>query len=154
MDDALQDHFAPKNTCYGCGPSNPDGFQIKSHVKGDRVVAQYHPKPHHRAFPNVLCGGVIGTLLDCHCAWAGSWFYHVEHPDEEFPSVVTAFYGISLKRPCPMDRPLLIEAHLEALAGRKINVAGVIRDEDTVFAACEGRFVAVKPGHPAYGCWR
>ena len=32
---ALQDRFAPQSRCFGCGPANPQGLQIKSHVAED-----------------------------------------------------------------------------------------------------------------------
>jgi hypothetical protein len=31
--------------------------------------------PNHEAFPGVLNGGIIGTLLDCHCNWTAA--YHL-----------------------------------------------------------------------------
>ena len=63
---SLQDTYAPHNACFGCGAANEQGLRIKSHVEGDEVVARWRPEPHHQAFPGVLNGGIIGTLLDCH----------------------------------------------------------------------------------------
>ena len=30
---------------------------------------KFMPEPHHQAFPGMVNGGIIGTLLDCH-NWA------------------------------------------------------------------------------------
>ena len=73
---SLQDKFGPKNMCFGCGPSNEKGLQIKSHVSDRQVISSWTPKPEHEAFPQVLCGGIIGTILDCHANWAGAWYIY------------------------------------------------------------------------------
>ena len=39
------------------------------------MVADWQPEPHHQAFTSVLNGGIIGTLLDCHCNWTAA--YHL-----------------------------------------------------------------------------
>jgi hypothetical protein len=67
---SLQETYAPANECFGCGPANPKGLQIRSFEQGDEVVAEWTPQKHHEAFPGVLNGGIIGALLDCHCNWA------------------------------------------------------------------------------------
>ena len=60
---SLQDTYAPNNECFGCGPANKQGLQIKSFVEGDEVVATWQPAPYHHAFANILNGGIIGALL-------------------------------------------------------------------------------------------
>jgi hypothetical protein len=70
---SLQERYAPSLRCFGCGPANPEGLHVRSFVGGDGVlVATWRAGPHHEAFPGVLNGGIIGTLLDCHCNWAAS----------------------------------------------------------------------------------
>ena len=63
---AIQDHI-PHNHCYGCGPENPEGLQIKSYWDGDETVAVLHPRPYHTAIPGYVYGGLIASLIDCHC---------------------------------------------------------------------------------------
>jgi acyl-coenzyme A thioesterase PaaI-like protein len=64
---AFQDHFE-QNLCFGCGATNPDGLHLKSRWKGDEAVATFQPRPYHMAGPtHVLNGGIIGTIIDCHC---------------------------------------------------------------------------------------
>ena len=37
-------------------------------VGGDEAVSTFTPQPFHMAGPtNVLNGGIIGTVIDCHC---------------------------------------------------------------------------------------
>ena len=69
---SVQETYAPHNRCFGCGPSNPKGLQIRSFRQGDELVASWNPEEHHEAFPGMLNGGIIGSLLDCHankCKW-------------------------------------------------------------------------------------
>ena len=70
---SLQERYAPDNACFGCGPANPHGLHVRSFVEGDEVVARWQPEPHHLAFSNILNGGIIGALLDCHSNWTATW---------------------------------------------------------------------------------
>src|SRR4030095_893332 len=74
-DKSLQEKYAPNNACWGCGPANPDGLHIRSFPKNGEVVAQWKPEKKYEAFEGVLNGGIIGTLLDCHCNWTAA--YHL-----------------------------------------------------------------------------
>ena len=69
---SVQERFAPRNACFGCGPSNPKGLRIRSFKEGDHLVARWRPEEHHQAFPGVLNGGIVGALLDCHSNWAAT----------------------------------------------------------------------------------
>src|SRR5262245_44941430 len=98
---SLQETYAPANACFGCGPANPKGLRIRSFAQGDEVVAEWKPEPYHEAFPGVLNGGIIGTLLDCHCNWAAVWHLMQRNNMDHAPCTVTADYYIKLMRPTP-----------------------------------------------------
>ena len=58
---SLQEKYAPKNMCFGCGVANPDGLHIRSFLKdsdesraGDEVVAEWKPEKKYEAFEGVL----------------------------------------------------------------------------------------------------
>ncbi len=87
---ALQDQYAPKSICFGCGPANEKGLRIKSRVEGDEVVADFTPEPFHHAFPNVLNGGIIGALLDCHSNWTAAYYLMRAAGESAPPCTVTA----------------------------------------------------------------
>ena len=99
MTQSLQDHYAPNNSCFGCGPANPDGLGIKSFVDGDEIVCTWQPQTMHQAFPGVLNGGIIGALLDCHCNWAAAYHQMLAQGVAVPPCTVTAEYSIKLRRP-------------------------------------------------------
>ena len=69
---SVQELYAPASRCFGCGPSNPEGLQIASHREGEELVARFTTQPHHLAFPGMVNGGILGSLLDCHANWAAA----------------------------------------------------------------------------------
>lgn len=154
VDAAVQDKFAPHGTCFGCGPANPKGLRIKSHVEGETLVARWRPEPHHQAFPGVLNGGICGALLDCHSNWCAIATLMKEHKiKDEAPSTVTAEFHVKLKRPTPTDQELTLVAWPVEVKGGAVTVEAELRAGEKVTATCRGVFVAVKPGHPAYHRW-
>src|SRR4030095_7125165 len=100
---SLQEKYAPKNVCFGCGAANPDGLHIRSCVKNDEVVAEWKPEKKYEAFKGVLNGGIIGTLLDCHCNWTAAYHLMKRARDDRPPCTVTAEYAIKLLRPTPSN---------------------------------------------------
>lgn len=150
---SLQETYAPNSTCYGCGPANPKGLHVRSFVEGEEVVAEWQPEPHHEAFPGALNGGVIGTLLDCHCNWAAAYHLMRVQGLERPPATVTAEYHIRLLRPTPTDAPVQLRARAVQVEGNRVVVEGELRAKGQVCATCRGVFVAVPPEHPAYHRW-
>ncbi len=153
MPQSLQDKYAPASICFGCGPANPKGLHIKSYAQGDEVVAEWMPEPQHEAFPGMLNGGIIGTLLDCHCNWTAAWYLMKKTGAHAPPCTVTAEYAISLKRPTPMDRPIELRARVVSSVDDRAVVEGELIAGGKLCDTCRGTFVAVKPGHPAYHRW-
>ena len=150
----MQERYAPANACWGCGPANPDGLRIRSFARGDEVVAEWMPEQKYEAFPGVLNGGIIGTLLDCHCNWTASWYLmrEVFHQDSP-PCTVTADYAIKLLRPTPTNGPVFLAAKVVEATGDRATVEGTLTAGGKVCATCRGTFVAVQEGHPAYHRW-
>ena len=150
---SLQERYAPHNACFGCGPANPDGLHVRSFVAGDTVVAQWRPAAHHEAFPGVLNGGIIGTLLDCHCNWTAAWHLMQRAGADHPPCTVTADYHIRLQRPTPTDVSLMLRARVSEASDSRAVIEGELLAGDRLCATCRGTFVAVEPGHPAWHRW-
>src|SRR6266536_3299384 len=150
---SLQEKYAPKNACWGCGPANPAGLRVRSFPENGEVVAQWKPQKKYEAFPGVLNGGIIGTLLDCHCNWTAA--YHLMKRDvaDHPPCTVTADYAINLLRPTPTDGLLRLVARVIEMKDNRAIVEGELVADGKVTATCSGTFVAVEPGHPAYHRW-
>ena len=120
---AFQDQGAT-TLCYGCGPANGQGLQVKSRWDGEEAVCTWTAQPHHSGGTReVVNGGVIATLLDCHSLnLAIARAYQDEkRPIGSAPRVffVTANMNISYRRPAPLGKPLELRASIRKLEGRK-----------------------------------
>lgn len=155
---SLQEQFAPASICFGCGPANADGLHVRSFAREDEqgeleVVADWTPGPQHQAFPGILNGGIIGTLLDCHCNWTAACFLMRRAAAERPECTVTADYAIRLRKPTPVAGPVHLSATVVESSADRATVEGKLSVDGVVCATCRGTFVAVQPGHPAYHRW-
>ncbi|PWT93901.1 MAG: PaaI family thioesterase [Acidobacteria bacterium] len=150
---SLQETYAPNNTCFGCGPANAKGLHIRSFVQGDEIVADWTPQPQYEAYPGMLNGGIIGSLLDCHSNWTAAYHLMKKAGADHPPCTVTAEYSIKLFRPTPTDGPVHLSAKVVESKEDRAIVEATLSAKDKVCASCRGTFVAVKPGHPAYHRW-
>jgi acyl-coenzyme A thioesterase PaaI-like protein len=153
MELSLQEKYAAHNQCFGCGPANEKGLRIRSFVKTDEVIADWQAQPFHEAFPGILNGGIIGTLLDCHSNWSAAYFLMQQAKASTPPCTVTAFFNITLKRPTPSKQPVHLKATVKELKEDRALIQAGLYSDDKLCATCEGLFVAVKEGHPAYHRW-
>lgn len=115
----LQDQLPeshPARVCFGCGADNTSGLQIKSYMHGDTAVCRFYPASHHTAFPGVLNGGIVATLLDCHGIWSAVGYYNSRHLDSEVKRPETMFVTrkmtVEYLRPTPMDAELLLKGQV------------------------------------------
>ncbi|MEP6956835.1 MAG: PaaI family thioesterase [Chthoniobacterales bacterium] len=150
---SLQEQYAPNNACFGCGPANADGVHVRSFARGEEVIAEWIPQKKYEAFPGVLNGGIIGTLLDCHCNWAAAWYLMQRAGDDHPPCTVTADYAIKLLRPTPTDGPVMLSARMIEATADRATIEGTLTARGKACATCRGTFVAVKEGHPAFHRW-
>ena len=150
---SLQETYAPRSICFGCGPANEKGLHIRSFARGDKMVAEWQPEPQYEAFPGVLNGGIIGTLLDCHCNWTAARHLMQQSGADHPPCTVTGDYSIKLLRPTPTTGKIELVARVRESKEDRAVVEGELIAQGKVCATCRGTFVAVKPGHPAYHRW-
>jgi len=112
------------NHCWGCGSLNAYGLQIKSHWSGHEAVCTWDPKPYHTAGPkHVLNGGIIATVIDCHCiCTAIAAAYRAEGRKIGMEPTIwyaTGSLQVTYRRPTPADRPVLLRARIEESKQRK-----------------------------------
>lgn len=121
---AIQDRLFPDARCFGCGPANAEGLQLKSHPADDGlVVATFTPWPQHDNGVGFLNGGIIATLLDCH---SGAAVFH--HADlrgvQALPgaalSFVTAGIDVRYLRPSPLDAAVELIAEVGDISGDSV----------------------------------
>jgi len=144
---AIQD-LLPHNHCYGCGPDNPKGMQIKSHWHGDEAVCVYTPRPEQCAGPTqYLYGGTIASLIDCHSISTAVFnYYRLEgrEPGDDGEEIwcVTGRLSVDYLAPTPIDRDVSLRARVEECAERKTIVSCRFYSGDTQTAL--GSVVAVR----------
>ena len=128
--------------CYGCGPANEQGLQVKSRWDGEDAVGTWTAEPHHcGGTREVVNGGVIATLLDCHSmnlaiarAYRDEW-----RPIGSAPRVffVTANMNINYRRPTPLGKPLELRASIRKVQGRKTFLTCTLSCERQVCAEAD-----------------
>ena len=144
---AFQDQI-PGNHCFGCGPSNPQGLQIKSFWQGDdEALCRFLPAAHHCSGPKrYLNGGITSTLMDCHSvctATAKAYQLAGRHIGRgELITYVTGNMDISYCAPVPIDVEVRVVARITEVYPRKMVVDCDLWSGDTLCAT--GKVLAVK----------
>jgi len=144
---AFQEYYPPSlRCCYGCGPDNEHGLRIRSFWQGSEAVAVFQPEPYHLAFPGYVYGGLIASLIDCHCvgtAAAAAYLYEGRAPGSA-PAIryVTGSLQIDYKKPTPLGPPLEIRATVIEQGSRKTILQAAVLVDSTQTAS--GRVVAVR----------
>ena len=79
-----------------------------------------------KLFEGVLNGGVIGTLLDCHCNWTAAYHLMKHAKEDHPPCTVTAEYSIKLLRPTPTNASVFLSAKVVDLTDDRATVEGAL----------------------------
>jgi acyl-coenzyme A thioesterase PaaI-like protein len=144
---AFQDYY-PDNLsfCYGCGRLNKQGLQIKSYWDGDDGVCEFAPRPYHTAVPGYVYGGLIASLIDCHCTGTASAaaYRAAGRPMGSDPPFrfVTASLHVNYLHPTPIGVPLSVRARVKEMKGRKVVLSATLSAKGEVCA--EGEAVVVQ----------
>ncbi len=144
---AFQDYYPDDYSyCYGCGRLNDDGLKVRSFWDGEETVAHYTPKPYHIAAPGFVYGGLLASLIDCHCTGtaAAATYRNEGRPMESHPPLrfVTASLKVDYVRPTPLGVPLEIRGKIREVRGRKVTVEARVIAEGEV--CVRGEVVAVQ----------
>lgn len=145
---AFQDYYPDHlSWCYGCGRLNAHGLQIKSYwEEAQTAICAFTPRPYHTAVPGFVYGGLIASLVDCHCTGtAAAAMYRLEGRamDTEPPyRFVTGALHVDYLRPTPLDGPLTIRARVTEIKGRKVVLQAEVSAAGQVCA--RGQVVAVQ----------
>ena len=146
---SLQDSAAPEGVCFGCGTSNVHGLHVKSFWHGDgvHVIAEHLPDAKYCGWPDLVYGGLIAMLVDCHSNWTAMAFHYRAQQREvdSLPRIncVTGNLGIKFIKPTPMGVPLTLRARVEGEVGRKSRVICEVYAGDVLTAVGDSIFVRV-----------
>ena len=144
---AFQD-FYPDNVahCYGCGRLNAQGHQIKTKWDGEETVTYFTPRPEHTAIPGFVYGGLLASLIDCHCTGtAAAAMYRAENRSlDSLPAFrfVTGSLHVDYLKPTPLGPTLEIRGRIKEIKGRKVIVEATVLANG--IATARGEVVAVQ----------
>jgi len=138
----------PNNHCFGCGKENQDGLQIKSYWVGENESeCVFSPSSHHSAGPmHYLNGGVISTIIDCHCvctAIAKGYQMHGRDIGQgEMIWFATGKLEVSFLKPVSIDKKVVLKATIIEAKETKITLQCQLISNHEVCA--ESHVIAVK----------
>lgn len=81
--------------CFACGRANPDGLQLPIRATGQGVELDWAVPAKFQGWEGIVHGGIVATILDELCAWAGT---------DAGESVVTAELIVRWRKPLQVDR--------------------------------------------------
>ncbi len=147
---AFQDVFTGSMShCWGCGSHNAHGLQIKSYwaENGEETICTWQPQEYHTAaWPDILSGGIIASLIDCHSMCTAMMVAHraegVEWSSEPSIIYITASLQVKYLKPTPMTYPVTLRAHVTEQTARKMVVQCSVFSQDEECA--RGEVVGVR----------
>jgi acyl-coenzyme A thioesterase PaaI-like protein len=141
--DYYPEHFAQ---CFGCGPLNEHGHQIKTYWDGEESVSHFLPEPYHTALPGYVYGGLIASLIDCHSTGtAAAAAYRAEGrlmDTEPAFRFLTASLKVDYLKPTPLGVELEVRGKVKEIKGRKVVIESTVSARGVVTA--RGEVVAVQ----------
>lgn len=147
---AFQDYYPDDYShCYGCGRLNENGHQIKSFWDGDEGVCRLVPKIFYSGgMKDILYGGLIASLMDCHgagtAAAAKARELNIEMEPGAMPRFVTASLKVDYLSPTPVGKEVELRARVEEIKKRKVTVSVTLSTDGAVHARGQLIMVQIK----------
>ena len=88
-----------ESMCFGCGQNNPIGLKLNFQWDGKTAKTEFTPNEFHQAWPGIVHGGIITSMLDEAMAYAARF---------GGMDCVTGKMQIRFRRPAVIDEPLII----------------------------------------------
>jgi len=107
--------------CFGCGPLNPDGLQLKFEPGPEGSVAYYDVPPRFQSWAGMAHGGIVSLMLDEAVGWAA---WHDGHPG------VTGRLQVSLRRPLKLGEQVRIVGKVDNVRRSLVHVNAFVENRD------------------------
>jgi acyl-coenzyme A thioesterase PaaI-like protein len=91
--------------------------------------------------------------MDCHSNWCAATAVMQRNGWPRPESTVTADFHVRLRRPTPAGKPVRFEARATDVGEDRATVHCEAVCDGKVTSTCDGLFVVVREGHPAYHRW-
>ena len=129
----------PKNTCFVCGPDNPEGMQLKFILDEARqtFVCHFRLGKRYTGPPGHAHGGIIACILDDAMGKVNKLRHVI---------ALTREMTVEYLKPVPLLKPLRVEGREVKVEGRThINAAEILNENGEVLARSKGIFIAIDP---------
>jgi uncharacterized protein (TIGR00369 family) len=139
---AAPDHGVPspgwlRNACFGCGPANSNGLQLKFALSqdGKSYVCEFLLDGRFAGPPGRAHGGIIATILDEAMSKANKLKARV---------ALTRRLEVEYLRPVPLGQPLVVQGRVRRMSGRALYNSAELRNANgDVLARSRGKFLAI-----------
>lgn len=112
--------------CFGCGRNNAEGLHVQTFWDGEQGLCTFQPAAYHTGFPGFVYGGLLASLIDCHCmgtAVAALYESHGRQLGEgDEIAAATGSLNIRYMQPTPIGQELTIRARPIEVKGRKVTL--------------------------------
>ena len=145
----FQDYYPDEYShCYGCGRLNNSGMRIKSFWDGDESICRHTPAQYYTGgFSDKIYGGLIASLMDCHCAGTAAAAKHraegFELGERPIPRFVTASLKVDYLKPTPAGIELEVRAKVVEMKNRKVVLHAELIADGIVTAKGEAIMVQI-----------
>src|ERR1700758_1149095 len=129
----------PINTCFVCGPDNPDGMRLVFTLDEARntFVCHFNLGARYTGPPAHCHGGVIAAILDDAMGKVNKLRHVV---------ALTKEMTVEYLKPVPLHQSLRVESREVSVHGRQhINQAEILNAKGEVLARSRGTFIAIDP---------
>jgi acyl-coenzyme A thioesterase PaaI-like protein len=128
--------------CLGCGDENPGSMGLRMWAEGERIRGEVTLDRRHEGAPGFAHGGAIATVLD---DALGSLLMLIRKP------AVTAKLEIDYRKPAFIGRRFEVASWVESMEGRKLHLAGNLKEQGETIAEARALFLTVDVEHFAEG---
>jgi acyl-coenzyme A thioesterase PaaI-like protein len=136
-DPRVPPHHDP--ACWGCGAAATGiGLPVPEREGIEEYEAFLAFDERHQGGPGIVHGGLVAAALDEAAGLLATW--------HRFPAV-TARIFVRYRRPVPINTELLVDARVEASAGRRIRIRARLTDGDEILAEARAAFLHVPLEH-------
>ena len=129
----------PRNTCFVCGPDNPEGMRLIFTLDEERntFVCDFNLGVRYTGPPGHCHGGIIASILDDAMGKVNKLRHVV---------ALTKEMTVEYLKPVPLHQPLRVESRELSVHGRQhVNMAEIMNKDGDVLARGKGIFIAIDP---------
>lgn len=104
--------------CFGCGPLNDEGLQLRFLPQDDVSVTEFVVPPQYQSWKGVVHGGMVALILDEAVGWAA---WHQGHPG------VTGKLEVRYRQPLRIGETIRVTGRVEKIRRTLVYASATIQ---------------------------